>query len=144
MDTVRKFTDDQLTLFGTVKLGALIDALEPLNTRERITDDAKDEPRWLLFDFGGLGPTTVDSYRGYYDHLALGFTERSSLPELPAILKNLKAAVGAEFSGWKGGDYRMNRDTPVWVANPGECDSTAIVGLLVESYRVTIVTEYIP
>jgi 2-keto-4-pentenoate hydratase len=97
----------------------------------------------VFFDFGGLVPHYFDSYRGYYDHMAITFTGESAA-EVRQLVAKLKAADGEVFSGYKGGDYRMNRSSPVWVANHGECDGTAIVGLLVESHRVTILTEYKP
>jgi hypothetical protein len=135
---------NQLTAFGTVSLGALIDALKPLENRDRFDVDDLGQPRWVQFDVGGLAPRGVSSYRGYYDHLAIEFTTSADSPAVTRLLEYLNAAVGEYFHGWKGGQFRMNRATPVWVSNPGECDSTAIVGLLVESCRVTILTEYVP
>jgi hypothetical protein len=138
------FDDTQLTAFDTVSLGALTDALAQLEVAEALNDEGHP-PQWrsVFFDFGGLVPHYFDSYRGYYDHMAITFTGESAA-EVRQLVAKLKAADGEVFSGYKGGDYRMNRATPVWVANHGECDGTAIVGLLVESYRVTILTEYKP
>lgn len=59
------------------------------------------------------------SYRGYYSDLAF---ERD-LGTRPAskLLSECKAALGNTFCGYKGGDYVMDAETPVWVAYYGSC-----------------------
>lgn len=111
-----------LSLFGTTTLGALIDALR---------FGPKDAD--VQFDFCYLSPTDVASYRGYYDHLALGWTDKHEgpghWPKASALLANLEAAIGKTFEGWKGGSYRMGRDTPLWVANAGDTGGTGITAI---------------
>src|SRR4051812_47710015 len=82
----------------------------------------------IEFDFGGAVPTRVDSYRGYYDQLALGYdgTYGASLPTVADLLADLKSAVGKTFQGWKGGDYTMTEATYIFVANPGNTSDTYI------------------
>jgi len=95
----------------------------------------------VAFDFGYATPTTVDSYRGYYDELALGFdgSYGASLT-VGALLKDLNAAVGKTFTGWKGGDYQMHEDTPVHVANPGNTSDTEIIHVRKGGYFVLLET----
>ena len=59
------------------------------------------------------------SYRGYYSDLAF---ERGEL-ECTAgkLLERCRGAMGREFQGYKGGDYLMGENTPVWVAHYGRC-----------------------
>ena len=50
----------------------------------------------------------------------------SDLPEIkekPAalLLKECRAAMGAVFTGYKGGEYQMGKSTPLWVASYGCC-----------------------
>lgn len=101
-------------IYDTMSLGDMIDALE-----------LADRDAYIEFDFCGANPTKVDSYRGYYDHLAIGWEERG-VTKVRDVLDDLREAVGKTFEGYKGGDYRMDRDTPVWVSNYGRCDSTVI------------------
>lgn len=143
MSDRKLFPDSAISLFGTVTLGALIDALEPLQKAEKFDADDKDSARSVYFDFGGLVPHYFDSYRGFYDHLAITY-HNAEAPSVSDLLAKLKAADGQVFDGYKGGSFRMDRRSPVWVANHGNCDSTAIVGLMVEGWRVTILTEYRP
>ena len=111
-----------------LNLGELIDLLK---TRP------KKEP--VRFDFGWLVPTACQSYRGYYEDLAIGFTEERVYPDpmVAVVLKDLKAAVGKTFMGYKGGAYMMTRESRVWVANYGNVSDTAITGI--EDYEGTTI-----
>ena len=60
---------------------------------------------------------------------------------LADLIKQLKEAVGKVYTGYKGGDYTMTEDTPLWVANYGETGSTAITGVLDQGWCVLIVTD---
>ena len=113
-----------------ITLGDLIDALA-----KRPPEDE------VVFDFCGLHPTDVDSYRGYYDHLAIGYSTEYKPVKVAALLAELRAADGKVFTGYKGGDFRMDRDTPMWVANYGESGSTAVVGVAGD-YQTVIRTAY--
>lgn len=108
-----------LTHFGTISLGALIDELKLY------------DPSWeLRFGFGYFYPFGLHSYRGDYSHLAIGHKEydyESKWPSVGEFLKQLEDAVGKTFEGWKGGYYCMDRTVPVWIDKPGEYSSTAIV-----------------
>lgn len=107
----------EMSIFGTVELGSLITALA-VQPQENI----------VYFDFCGLSPDTLNSYRGFYDHLAIAWTDDRP-PTVADMLRVLRAAVGCTFTGYKGGEYRMTDVTPVWVANYGDAGSTAIVGV---------------
>lgn len=68
-----------------------------------------------------------NSYRGYYDQLALG-TGREPVT-VEALLAMAGKAKGRVFQGYKGGDYTMTGNTPVWFAEYGEYPGKAIVGM---------------
>jgi hypothetical protein len=116
--------------YGTMSLGTLIDAL---------THRPRDEE--VRFDFGYMVPQGLGSYRGYYYHLALGYKENATV-RVADLLKELRAAVGQTFEGYKGGDFTMSRDTPIWVANYSECPGTTIVGLADCRFQTVILTSY--
>lgn len=119
--------------FNTAKLGSLITVLSV------ISPDTTVE-----YDFCYLSPTKLDSYRGYYDHLALGWSEPNPWPSVQQVLDELKSAVGKTFHGWKGGEYTMDESTPVWVANPGQTGSTGIVGVELQYGSVILITKRLP
>ena len=91
----RERAETQLTL------GALIDQLKTMGNTP-IT---------------GLGE--LMSYRGYYSDLAFEPVEQA-VPA-SALLADCKDAMGQEFTGYKGGEYVMGTNTPLWVAPFGCC-----------------------
>lgn len=78
----------------------------------------------VKFDHGA-NPGEFHSYRGYYADLSLsnGEAEQSA----SSLLNQAHAALGTEFYGYKGGDFLMGSDTPMWSAEYG-CCGRAIVG----------------
>jgi hypothetical protein len=109
-----------MTPFGTMSVGELCDALA--------TRPAHQE---VCFDRFHLRPDCIDSYRGYYDHLALGWAADGSM-RVDVLRALLLSAVqpGRTFTGWKGGTYRMTLYTPVWADNRGDCSSVQIVAVV--------------
>jgi len=117
-----------------MNLGELIDALE--------CEDSSDP---VSFDFAYFHPDGVHSWRGVYSELAIGYSgefkrERTTVGDLLAILRK---ADGDWFTGYKGGEYRMTRKTPVWVSNHDEAASTAIVGVESVDGQVLLRTWYV-
>ena len=104
--------------------------------------DPKAEVR---FDFGGFKPTHLESYRGDYSHLALGFGGRSETASQTAeeLLEECRQMVGRDLQGYKGGTYTMGEDTPVWVANWGDCHDTALVGVIDRDNEAILETAYL-
>jgi hypothetical protein len=96
--------------------------------------------KMVQFDFGYMHPDGVDSWRGIYAELAIGYSEESGGVTAKDFLKQLKDAVGATFTGYKGGDFMMGKATPLHVDNYGHCSSTALVGISVDDYGVTLRT----
>lgn len=108
---------------------------------------ARDPEQEVRFDLGYIGPDLpgcLMSYRGYYEHLAIGYAVQNvESPKVGVLLQELRAAVGKMFEGYKGGDFIMGPHTPVWVSNYGESCSTAVVGISTDSdYQTVIETRY--
>lgn len=95
---------------------------------------------WLTIQGVSGAPFDVSSYRGYYDHLAIEYTadHRATVADFIRILRD---AVGSTMEGYKGGDFTMTRQTPVWVSNWGTSSGVAVTGVaLVEGDGVQITT----
>lgn len=73
----------------------------------------------------GENPGSFGSYRGYYDQLAL--SEETEAKTVGGLLTLARAADGAVFHGYKGGEYQMSLTTPVWIDNPGDYSSRALI-----------------
>lgn len=93
----------------------------------------------VVFDYGtDLSVQGVNSYRGYYEDLALEPGEqRCTAGQLRVLLKQ---AHGAEFTGYKGGDFVMEGDTPLWTASYGNT-GRAIIDAKVIDGRLVLITK---
>lgn len=129
-----------------ITLGELIKQIEEVGAKREINGEDKT----ICFDFGYSYPTTLDSWRGSYNELALGykFTGRGNYdenftePTAESLLTELKSAIGKVYTGWKGGEFIMNENTPLWVSNPGDACNTGIIGILDKGYELVIITAY--
>ncbi len=105
----------------------------------------------VLFDIKKYHPTSIDSWRGSYDELALEYEDKGKPMLLSAFLKVLKNTIGKTITGYKGGDFLMGKTTPVWVANYGECygfrkdgyKNTAVIDVIKQKLAVIIKTKAI-
>jgi hypothetical protein len=114
-----------------MKLGKLIEALEQVQD--------KSLPVSILpFD---LSPTGFDSYRGYYNQLAICYSTEKHEPTVEEFLNMARACVGNTFTGYKGGTYLMGEDTPVWISNYGRCSYRLLSKVKVTGFCVYLKTE---
>jgi hypothetical protein len=142
---VRQQRDKSFANSPQFSLGEFMNEIENCGT----TKDNGEE-KDVCFDFGSAVPTSLDSWRGSYNELALGYklsgydnnAEHFSTITAKGLLAELKSAIGKTYTGWKGGEFTMNERTPVWVSHPGNASNTAIVGVLNEGWRLVILTAY--
>jgi len=123
-------------------LGELIELIEkaPL----KYTDyEEKEQPKSINFDFGNAYPDGLTSWRGAYEELAICYSdERNEDVTAEKFLKRLKEANGETFTGWKGGEFKMDLDTPLWIANSGHSSNSVPIGVHVGEYSITILTTF--
>lgn len=98
-----------------VNLGELILGLQQADSRAHV-----------VFDFMGYSPAGLNSYRGYYDHLAIDFSLHPITVGI--FLPTCKRAVNGWYTGYKGGKYQMSLETPIWVAPYEQVSDTVITG----------------
>ena len=122
---------DQLTL------GELILKLEPIVKNQKEGDEAT-----VRYDFEYLFPTSIDSWRGSYDELALNFETQGEEMKVSEFLKMLKECIGKTFTGYKGGDFTMHKGTPIWVANYSHSGNTAVIEVVDNGYVILLITGY--
>lgn len=133
-DQVRAMRREEFLGSGQLSLGRLIAELKAIKKPDTAT---------VRFDFGYLYPTGFESYRGFYDELALGWTFHEDSERLAwSLLEAAEAAVGATFHGYKGGDYVMSLETPVWVARMGEAPSTILSDVTDLGWEVVLNTQH--
>ena len=121
------------TLKGTrqMTLGKLI----------KLLSEIIDQDKSIYFDFGYFRPAELMSWRGSYDELSIDYSEDEAV-SVKTFLEDLKACVSKEFTGYKGGEFTMNEDTPLWVAHYGSSGHTGVSGIMDDGYQVIIETRF--
>ncbi len=111
---------------------------------------AEDPNLPIVFDSGEQWPMGVDSWRGSYRELAIEYTNEEEKLTVAGLLGMLVGAIGETFQGYKGGDYLVGKNTPLWVASYGHAqgfksnengDYQAVVSVEVRPHEVAIITE---
>lgn len=102
----------------------------------------------VIFDVEPFSPDGLDSWRGSYAELSLAYRVKGdNQREVSWLLQLLKQAVGQTYGGYKGGEFLMGKNTPIWVANYSmsngfrEGGETAVVGITELENMVVITTE---
>lgn len=122
-------TDQRLGEFGMLTLGELDARLESVVPELPIKLDS------------GTFPGEIMSYRGYYRFPAV----EPSLQECTVgeFHKVVKDAIGRTFEGYKGGDFKMTRHSPLWVSSYGDASGRGIVGVTVDDDQVILKTAVV-
>lgn len=119
-------------------LGMLIKDLEPY--KEEFIDVVYDD---------GTVPGEFMSWRGLYNCLALDYYGANNHTPAHVLYEMAVRANGHTFEGYKGGDFTMDLDTPIYQANYGDCYSVRdnewvtvkIVGVRKEADKLVLVTK---
>jgi len=146
-EQIQRERDENVINSGQWTLGELIDALNGITDMDkqvRFTDlnETHQYPQHITY------PDRAGSWRGIYKELAIGydyFEKGKRIPTVKDILILLKGCVGTIFEGYKGGEYKMELDTPVWVDNSGQCSHNMIYGIKeTDSFVVILVKNQEP
>ncbi len=133
----------------TASIQALIDAISnsARDTRAdyhvtlgKVIKKAGEASGVVRFADGG-SPGAEMSYRGYYSDLS--FETQEDPKPVAAFLEQCQRALGDTYTGYKGGDYDMGEDTPLWRADYSECGD-AIVRAVVDPETGDLVLHCLP
>ena len=96
----------------------------------------------VSFDYTNTDPHHFRSWRFRYedvtlDHYIVGEERVCTVSDL---LKRAESAQYETMEGWKGGEYTMSPETPLWADDAGESYGMAITGLKKEGDRYIITT----
>lgn len=78
-----------------------------------------------------MGFAVPHSYRGSYDNVAFEPMTNTTVREMLAAARS---ALGKTFYGYKGGEYRMDKATDVYLANYGDVGEG--IGLIFLAYML--------
>lgn len=98
----------------------------------------------VYYDFCCCTPDGIDSWRGIYAELALGWRPPDGKPmKVAALISLLESAIGRTFIGYKGGDFKMHAHTRVHCDNYGKATNTEIVGVVDLELFVILETRHV-
>ncbi len=118
---------------GQLTIGQIIKKCESLpNLPIIIFCNQKDN----LYGYLGSVPCDTDSYRGYYDELAIEV--KVGAVYLNEFKKMMKDSLNRVYFGYKCGEYSMYEDTFVWVAPNGVSTDLAVVDVRLAEDEKTI------
>lgn len=117
-----------------IDIQALLDGMGAKHAQERAESD-----QWTLGQMiealEALPPETpvegvgdLESYRGYYSDLAFE-TSGASPRTAENVLADCHAALGSCFTGYKGGDFWMTKNTVLWDSPYGDSTGLKVMGL---------------
>ena len=106
---------EQMKTSSQLTLGELILKIEQVSPTY-INHKEKEEDKIVKYDFGYFKPTFLMSWRGSYCELAIGYSEEEKDKTVKEFLKELKEAIGKTYQGYKGGDYVMGKNSPIFEA----------------------------
>lgn len=98
----------------------------------------------VFFDFCGIAPDEVRSWRGIYAEPALGWKVISwdEGHTVESLIEELNKAIsGNVFYGYKGGEFQYDGDEPLHIDNDGEYTNTEISHIEDLGYKVVIHTK---
>jgi len=97
----------------------------------------------VYFDFGNLALTKIDSWRGDYSEMAIGYSMDRKHMAAWEFRNMLEGCENKVYTGYKGGEFTMSMNTPIHVDNYGECTDTEITGLGIYYNDLLIQTQRI-
>ena len=116
----------------TMTIGEVLDKLAKQNPKAEV-----------YFDFCAFIPTEVFSWRGIYAEAAIGYRKEGPRVLVPQLIQAINKAIdGRTYGGWKGGEYRYSRDTPLHVDASGESTDTDIVDITGNDAYVVLHTKF--
>ncbi len=100
-------------------LGKLIKSLESSNQNATVLCS------------NGISPGTPYSYRGYYSDLAFELNDPVEVDlRVGDFLTTCRKILDTTLEGYKGGDFVMDADTPLWLSAWGDTSKVAIMDIV--------------
>jgi hypothetical protein len=100
---------------------------------QEISKERPDAAFYVDTPLGWYDAYGLASYRGYYEQLALviGDDRGAGMQHAWTITQfadELESSIGKVYTGYKGGEYKMHKDTYIWVVTGRSRTSDLVVG----------------
>jgi hypothetical protein len=112
-------------------------------TLEKLIKILKDSQKDLLVKFdNGCFIGDFNSYRGYYSDLSIEPIDINNYLRVNDFINKCEESLNQEFEGYKGGQFLMAGDTPLWMAEYGKCGDS-IIDAIISDNSVILITKKI-
>jgi hypothetical protein len=135
----------------THPIQSLLDALSETDRRSRsqyqltlakLISALKALPQDVVISYeDGYYPGEEMSYRGYYSDLA--FEDSNTPKTVSELLNQCVEALDETYEGYKGGDFTMSGDTPLWRSDYSCASQLALMHIALIDDKPVIVTRQI-
>ena len=107
-----------------------------------LEDDTKETSEYGdYYNYDKETKTVFISYRGYYDGLAIVYSLKDRAMKVEDLLKMAKFINGKYLEGYKGGDYLMDEETPIYIDDYGDYRGIKLIGTKIEDKKVILITR---
>lgn len=118
---------------GKYLLGKLIEDLKNLNLDLIVEIDDGTFPN-------PAGKNVFDSWRGFYCELAIQYSKENKNITVAEFLKMAESVNGTWLTGYKGGSFLMDLQTPINIANYGCCGILKLIGVKEINGKAVLIT----
>lgn len=85
--------------------------------------------------------SVFESWRGSYCELSMQFSDKNQNITTEKLLEMAEFINGKYLNGYKGGDFLMDEETPIHMANYGESGNIKLIGLEVKDNKLILKTR---
>ena len=108
-------------------------------------EEFKDSNKLIIIEMNNeifTSDFAADSWRGSYNLPAIEYYSGKSGCSVNSAIENLQEIDGMKVSGYKGGDYVLNEEDPLFIANYGDSNNcTAIVDIIESDEFIICLTK---
>jgi hypothetical protein len=101
----------------------------PMKSNIGYAEDGDKKPKELGFQYDKKTESVFDSWRGSYCELAMQFSDDNQNITVKELLEDAEFINGKYLCGYKGGDFLMDLQTPIHIANYGSCGELKLIGV---------------
>lgn len=117
---------------GQLTISQIREKCEDLPPNLPIVVFCESDPR-----YHGAYPSKLNSYRGYYDELAIDVSHEKTM-SLDVFAEEMRRALYRTYFGYKGGEYSMYDETFVWLAEYGDSTQIIVKDIFLSPSRETV------
>ena len=99
-------------------------------------EEFKDSKKLIIIEMNDeifTSDFAADSWRGSYNLPSIEYYSGDSGCSVDSAIEDLQEIDGMKVSGYKGGDYTLNKEDPLFIANYGESNNCTAIVDIVES-----------